>query len=75
MPAVDVIVGPGNRWVTAAKQLVAGQVGIDMLAGPSELVIVADDSARADLVAAIDGGTVTVEAVAVEAVRRLVPAY
>lgn len=52
VPAVDVIVGPGNRFVTAAKQLVAGQVGIDMLAGPSELVILADDSAPAPLVAA-----------------------
>jgi phosphoribosyl-ATP pyrophosphohydrolase/phosphoribosyl-AMP cyclohydrolase/histidinol dehydrogenase len=34
IPACDVVVGPGNRWVTAAKKLVAGQVGIDMLAGP-----------------------------------------
>ncbi len=49
---VDVIVGPGNRWVTAAKQLVAGQVGIDMLAGPSELVVLADDSADPGCVAA-----------------------
>ena len=48
----DVIVGPGNRWVTAAKQLVAGIVAIDMLAGPSELVVIADDSARADVIAA-----------------------
>ncbi len=47
----DVIVGPGNRWVTAAKQLVSGVVGIDMLAGPSELLIVVDASANADLVA------------------------
>ncbi|MBC7794346.1 MAG: histidinol dehydrogenase [Clostridia bacterium] len=47
----DVIAGPGNRWVTAAKQLVAGQVAIDMLAGPSELVVIADESARADVVA------------------------
>jgi histidinol dehydrogenase len=56
VPAVDVIVGPGNRFVTAAKQLVAGRVGIDMLAGPSELVVIADggaDPARvaADLIA------------------------
>lgn len=49
---VDVIVGPGNRWVTAAKQLVSGSVRIDMLAGPSELVIIADDSADAAIVAA-----------------------
>jgi len=47
-----VIVGPGNRWVTAAKQLVAGRVGIDMLAGPSELVVLADASADPQLVAA-----------------------
>lgn len=50
--ACDVVVGPGNRWVTAAKQLVAGHVGIDMLAGPSELLVVADRHARAELVAA-----------------------
>jgi phosphoribosyl-ATP pyrophosphohydrolase/phosphoribosyl-AMP cyclohydrolase/histidinol dehydrogenase len=48
----DVVVGPGNRWVTAAKQVLAGRVGIDMLAGPSELVVLADDSADAALVAA-----------------------
>jgi histidinol dehydrogenase len=52
VPACDVIVGPGNRWVTAAKQLLSGTVAIDMLAGPSELVVLADDSARADLIAA-----------------------
>lgn len=49
---VDVIVGPGNRWVTAAKQLVSGSVRIDMLAGPSELVVIADDSADPAVVAA-----------------------
>lgn len=48
----DVIAGPGNRWVTAAKQLVGGVVGIDMLAGPSELLVIADESASADIVAA-----------------------
>jgi phosphoribosyl-ATP pyrophosphohydrolase/phosphoribosyl-AMP cyclohydrolase/histidinol dehydrogenase len=52
VPRVDVIVGPGNRWVTAAKQLVAGQVGIDMLAGPSELVVLADASADPARIAA-----------------------
>jgi phosphoribosyl-ATP pyrophosphohydrolase/phosphoribosyl-AMP cyclohydrolase/histidinol dehydrogenase len=52
VPRVDVIVGPGNRWVTAAKQLVAGQVGIDMLAGPSELVVLADASADPERIAA-----------------------
>ena len=49
---VDVIVGPGNRWVTAAKQLVAGQVGIDMLAGPSELLVLADGHADPATIAA-----------------------
>lgn len=49
---VDVIVGPGNRWVTAAKQLVSGSVRIDMLAGPSELVIIADDTADPAMIAA-----------------------
>ncbi len=54
--AVDLIVGPGNPWVTAAKREVAGVVGIDGLAGPTELVVVADSSAdpavlAADLVA------------------------
>jgi histidinol dehydrogenase len=49
---VDVIVGPGNRYVTAAKQLVAGHVGIDMLAGPSELVVLADGDADPEVVAA-----------------------
>ena len=52
VPAVDCIVGPGNRWVTAAKQQVAGRVRIDMLAGPSELVVIADDTADAARVAA-----------------------
>lgn len=52
VPAVDVIVGPGNVYVTAAKQLVAGRVGIDMLAGPSELVILAEAGADPALVAA-----------------------
>lgn len=52
VPACDAVVGPGNRWVTAAKQLVAGEVRIDMLAGPSELVVLADDHADPGLVAA-----------------------
>jgi phosphoribosyl-ATP pyrophosphohydrolase/phosphoribosyl-AMP cyclohydrolase/histidinol dehydrogenase len=52
LPPMDAIVGPGNRWVTAAKSLVAGRVAIDMLAGPSELVIVADGSADAGVIAA-----------------------
>ena len=48
VPAVDKIVGPGNRYVAAAKRLVFGIVGIDMIAGPSEVVIVADESADPD---------------------------
>jgi phosphoribosyl-ATP pyrophosphohydrolase/phosphoribosyl-AMP cyclohydrolase/histidinol dehydrogenase len=52
VPACDVVVGPGNAWVTAAKQMVAGHVAIDALAGPSELVILADPTADPALVAA-----------------------
>ncbi len=52
VPACDVVVGPGNRWVTAAKKLVAGDVGIDMLAGPSELVVLADAAADPAIIAA-----------------------
>jgi len=52
VPRCDVIVGPGNRFVTAAKQLVTGQVGIDMLAGPSELLILADGEAEPATIAA-----------------------
>jgi len=50
--ACDAIVGPGNQWVTAAKQLVAGKCAIDMLAGPSELLVLADDTAEPAVVAA-----------------------
>ena len=55
VPKVDKIFGPGNAWVTAAKQLVAADPGgaaLDMPAGPSEVLVIADDSARADFVAA-----------------------
>jgi len=52
VPRCDVIAGPGNRYVTAAKQLVAGHVAIDMLAGPSELVVFADSSASPAVIAA-----------------------
>ncbi|RME28065.1 MAG: histidinol dehydrogenase [Deltaproteobacteria bacterium] len=48
----DVVVGPGNSYVTAAKYLLSDRVGIDMMAGPSELVAVADGTARPELVAA-----------------------
>ena len=52
IPKADVIVGPGNIYVTLAKKLVSGDVGIDMLAGPSEILIVADDSAVPAYIAA-----------------------
>jgi histidinol dehydrogenase len=52
IPAVDMIVGPGNLFVTLAKRHVFGQVAIDMLAGPTEVVILADDSASPNWLAA-----------------------
>ncbi|MDR2491836.1 MAG: histidinol dehydrogenase, partial [Spirochaetaceae bacterium] len=48
---VDLIVGPGSRYVTEAKRQVLGSVGIDALAGPSEVLIIADKTARADFIA------------------------
>ena len=51
LPAVDMIVGPGNIFVTLAKRHVCGQVAIDCLAGPSEVVVLADDSASPSFVA------------------------
>lgn len=52
IPKVDKIVGPGNAYVAAAKRMVYGVVGIDMIAGPSEVVIVADDDNDPDWIAA-----------------------
>ncbi|HYP53640.1 MAG TPA: histidinol dehydrogenase [Pyrinomonadaceae bacterium] len=52
VPRVDIITGPGNKYVAAAKKLVFGAVGIDSIAGPSEVVVLADATARADFVAA-----------------------
>ena len=52
IPQVDKIVGPGNAYVTIAKRLVYGRVGLDMLAGPSEILIVADHTAEPKLLAA-----------------------
>ena len=52
IPKVDVIVGPGNIYVTLAKKILAGTVGIDMIAGPSEILVIADDSARPEFIAA-----------------------
>jgi histidinol dehydrogenase len=51
LPAVDMIVGPGNLFVALAKRYVYGQVAIDMLAGPTEVVVLADDSADPGFVA------------------------
>jgi histidinol dehydrogenase len=72
VPAVDVIVGPGNAWVREAKRAVSGMVGIDSLAGPSELMVIAGhDSdpewAALDLCAQAEhGGEGALTAVAVE---------
>lgn len=52
VPKVDKIVGPGNQWVTEAKRQLFGYVGIDQLAGPSEILVLADDSANPVYVAA-----------------------
>jgi len=52
IPRVDKIVGPGNMYVAVAKKQVYGQVDIDMIAGPSEIVVVADETADPDYVAA-----------------------
>lgn len=52
IPNVDVITGPGNLFVTLAKKTVYGRVGIDSLAGPSEVLVIADDTADPELVAA-----------------------
>jgi histidinol dehydrogenase len=52
IPRVDKITGPGNRYVAAAKRLVFGVVGIDSIAGPSEVVIIADDNANPRYIAA-----------------------
>ncbi len=51
IPAVDKIVGPGNEYVAAAKRQVFGVVGIDMVAGPSEILVIADGTSNADWVA------------------------
>lgn len=51
IPKVDMIAGPGGSYVVAAKRLLYGLVGIDLLPGPSEILVIADDSANANLVA------------------------
>lgn len=52
IPRVDKITGPGNAYVAAAKRMLYGRVGIDMIAGPTEVVVVADDTANPDFIAA-----------------------
>ena len=51
LPSVDVVVGPGNQYVAEAKRQIFGVVGIDLLAGPTEILVIADDSADAGVVA------------------------
>ena len=52
VPSCDVICGPGNKFVTAAKKIVSGLCGIDMLAGPSELLVLGDETSDPEMVAA-----------------------
>jgi histidinol dehydrogenase len=52
LPRVDLVVGPGNRYVTGAKRLLYGDVGIEFPAGPSELLVIADRGARPEWIAA-----------------------
>ena len=51
IPPVDMLVGPGNAYVAEAKRQLFGRVGIDLLAGPTEILVIADDSADAEMVA------------------------
>jgi len=51
LPAVDMIVGPGNAYVAEAKRQLFGQVGIDLLAGPTEILVIADETADAEMCA------------------------
>ena len=52
VPKVDKIVGPGNKYVTAAKKEVYGIVGIDFIAGPSEVLVISDETGNAEFIAA-----------------------
>jgi histidinol dehydrogenase len=81
IPRVDKVVGPGNAYVAAAKRQVFGQVGIDMIAGPSEVLVIADSSANpawvaADLIAQAEHGAgaqsilVTIDARLADAVEK-----
>ena len=76
VPAVHKLVGPGNSYVTAAKQLLVGRVSIDLLAGPSELLVIADGTARpgwvaADLLAQAEHGSGDEQLVLLTTSRRL----
>lgn len=51
LPKADILVGPGNQYVAEAKRMLFGQVGIDMFAGPTDSMVLADDSADAEMVA------------------------
>jgi histidinol dehydrogenase len=52
VPRADIIAGPGNKYVAAAKRLLFGEVGIDFVAGPTDVLVIAGEAASADLVAA-----------------------
>jgi histidinol dehydrogenase len=52
IPRVDLIAGPGNKYVAAAKRILFGRVGIDFIAGPTDVLVIADNSGSADLIAA-----------------------
>ena len=52
VPKADILVGPGNQFVAEAKRILFGRVGIDMIAGPTDSLVIADDSADAEIVAA-----------------------
>ena len=54
--AADILVGPGNRFVAEAKRILFGRVGIDLFAGPTEIAVIADDTADAEIVAQRSGG-------------------
>jgi histidinol dehydrogenase len=52
IPRADIIAGPGNKYVAAAKRLLSGEVGIDFVAGPTDVLIIAEKAAGSDLIAA-----------------------
>jgi histidinol dehydrogenase len=52
IPSSDVVAGPGNKYVAAAKRLLFGEVGIDFIAGPSDVLVISDSSTTANLIAA-----------------------